>query len=193
MNHALRKTPPREPPGLSGPRTLLQGRKPSGRHDIIRRGSDPGAAQTTRLKNRREWPLPCAGAPLGRPRAGQPGGRAGTREAERGRGPGAARPGSERARAGAVPAAVPPLAGAPGLSHPARDAPPAPSHMTPPPPQTFSSPSCRGSKGMENGGLGAEFPGGAAAAAIAAARGAGARGRHDALGAHQAGGEVRRG
>lgn len=65
MNHALRKTPPREPPGLSGPRTLLQGRKPSGRHDIIRRGSDPGAAQTTRLKNRREWPLPCAGGPLG--------------------------------------------------------------------------------------------------------------------------------
>lgn len=33
----------------------------------------------------------------------------------------------------------PPPAGAPGLSHPARDAPPAPSHMTPPPPQTFSS------------------------------------------------------
>lgn len=103
-------------------------------------------------------------------------------------------PGSQR-EGGAQPAAVPPPARAPGLSHPARDAPPAPSHMTPPPPQTFSSPSCRGSEGMENGGLGAEFPArpAAAAAAVPAAWGAGPARRHDALGAHQAGGEVRRG
>lgn len=89
-------------------------------------------------------------------------------------------------------AAVPPLAGAPGLSHPARDAPPAPSHMTPPPPQTFSSPSCRGGEGMEDGGLGAEFPARAAAEAAVAPGGCGRR-HHDALGPHQARGEVRRG
>lgn len=65
--------------------------------------------------------------------------------------------------------------------------------MTPPPPQTFSSPSCRGPKGMENGGLGAEFPARAAAAAVPAAWGARPARRHDALGAHQARGEIRRG
>jgi hypothetical protein len=44
---------------------------------------------------------------------------------------------------------------------------------------------------MENGGLGADFPAGPAAAA--ALGGAGPAPHHDALGAHQEGGEVRRG
>lgn len=97
----------------------------------------------------------------GEGRGGRPAG--GARESQA-----AARGAGRRGRAHR-PRAGPPLAGAPGLSHPARDAPPAPSHMTPPPPQTFSSPSCRGSQGMENGGLGAEFPARAAAAAVLAA------------------------
>lgn len=90
--------------------------------------------------NRGEQDVATCGAPYA-PRGGHGLGAAG-RGLRAGRAIGAS-------GAGVQPAAVPPLAGAPGLSHPARDAPPAPSHMTPPPLQTFSSPSCRGSEGWK--------------------------------------------
>lgn len=169
------ETPPRPP----------QGRTPHSRtsspQDSLNQGNATDNAKATPLRG-------CRDALLGVAVGQECGGRS--------RGPwagGAAPSPRSQREGGAQPAAVPPPARAPGLSHPARDAPPAPSHMTPPPPQTFSSPSCRGSEGMENGGLGAEFPARAAAAAVPAAGGARPARRHDALGAHQAGGEVRRG
>lgn len=161
-------------PGVRGhfcdlPALLPPPTAPGGPHLSTRRVSRVGAPKP-------RLPLPHAGGlravegvkePRARDGASRPFPVYGVQAPGPGREPGPLQPQAPPACPPARPVRVPPLAGAPGLSHPARDAPPAPSHMTPPPPQTFSSPSCRGSKGMENGGLGAEFPARPAAAAAA--------------------------